>query len=469
MRPFAWHALCWRRELVDYELRGTGEDLLHRLVREGLPELRAALAAHDHQLSRTVEREFEAYLGCGDPERGFAWLECVDCSDAVLVPFSCKGRAFCPACCGRRMAERAAWLVERVIPHVATRQWVLTVPWPRRWLLARNPELALGVVRIALDRIEAWYRARAAAPEGRSGAVTVLQRFSSSLSLNLHFHIVHLDGVYVDGAAGGRSFRQATPHQEDVEKVVLEIGVLAERWLAKQGFAGDEALEQDPDDAVGLLQQASLAGVEAVGPRAGKKVRRVQTFHGRDVALPPRCAAYEGYNLHAGVALKATAREALERLLRYTLRPPLAKERLSQREDGTVVLGMKRAWSDGTHTIEFSLADFVGKLAAIVPPARSNQTVYRGVLAGNSSLRSEIVPQPPPLSRKERCRRRRRKLTRRPRGHGLGWAELLERVFGHDVFRCKLCNGPKRLHAVVVNPPASTRILAGLARARAPP
>ena len=31
-------------------------------------------------------------------------------------------------CGGRRMASRAAWLVDRVIPNVPIRQWVLTVP-----------------------------------------------------------------------------------------------------------------------------------------------------------------------------------------------------------------------------------------------------------------------------------------------------------------------------------------------------
>ncbi len=100
------------------------------------------------------------------------------------------------------------------------------------------------------------------------------------------------------------------------------------------------------------------------------------------MALLPRCAGYEVYNLHAGVSLRATEREALERLLRYTLRPPLAKERQTLRDGGrTVVLEMKRVWSHGTHNIEFSRVDFVGKLAALVPPPKSNQTVYHGVLA----------------------------------------------------------------------------------------
>jgi hypothetical protein len=116
-----------------------------------------------------VDRELRAYLACGDPSRGFAWLECVGCAHHRLVPFSCKTRGFCPSCAGRRMAERAAELVDRVIPHAATRQWVLTVPWRRRWLLARRSDLAAGVLRIALRRIERFYRGATGRTHGRSG------------------------------------------------------------------------------------------------------------------------------------------------------------------------------------------------------------------------------------------------------------------------------------------------------------
>jgi len=38
-----------------------------------------------------------------------------------LVAFSCKGRAFCPSCGGRRMADTAAHLVDRVLPEVPVR------------------------------------------------------------------------------------------------------------------------------------------------------------------------------------------------------------------------------------------------------------------------------------------------------------------------------------------------------------
>ena len=53
-----------------------------------------------------------------------------------LVPFSCKGRGFCPSCGGRRMAERAAHLVDHVFPPVPVRQWVLSLPHRLRYVLA---------------------------------------------------------------------------------------------------------------------------------------------------------------------------------------------------------------------------------------------------------------------------------------------------------------------------------------------
>jgi transposase-like zinc-binding protein len=47
-------------------------------------------------------------------------------------PFSCKGRALCPRCGGRRMAERAAHLLDHVFPDVPVRQWVLSLPYRMR-------------------------------------------------------------------------------------------------------------------------------------------------------------------------------------------------------------------------------------------------------------------------------------------------------------------------------------------------
>jgi len=93
------------------------------VVREGLATLRGALTAVGRSLPRHVLNELEGFLGCGDPANGFAWLRCAGCDHHRLVTFACKGRGFCPRCGGRRMAATSAWWIDRVLPHVATRQW----------------------------------------------------------------------------------------------------------------------------------------------------------------------------------------------------------------------------------------------------------------------------------------------------------------------------------------------------------
>ena len=269
--------------------------------------------------------------------------------------------------------------------------------WSRRYLLARRPDLADGVLRAALRCVARWYRGATGRSRGKSGSVTVIQHFGSALNLNLHFHIVHLDGVYDRGADGKLRFFQAPLSTADIEGLVVEIALSCERWLAKQGFGcSDEDTLDGEDDASAVLQQASLLGTVATGERAGKQVRRVQRLGGREFALPPRCAAYGGYNVHANVSFSANDRDGLERLCRYVLRPPLAVGRLEPLEDGRVRIGMKRAWASPALSERVSRANTaqtkpgdrfrVGSRSDRTPPAMPNFRVSKlrvvGVRAG---------------------------------------------------------------------------------------
>jgi hypothetical protein len=210
------------------------------------------------------------------------------------------------------------------------------------------------------------------------------------MNLNLHFHCIFLDGIYCRKSNGQLKFRPVIPHTQDVEGLVVSIAESCEKWLSKQGHgAEDEA--QEEDDAQAVIQAAALAGKAALGPRAGKRARRVQVLGGREMELPPRCASFEGYNLHAGVGIQAANRGGLEQLCRYILRPPFAKARLERQEDGNLEMTMKRVWSDGTSKIIFSPMEFVERLVAIIPPPKAHQILYRGVLAGNSALRNRAA------------------------------------------------------------------------------
>ena len=67
---------------------------------------------------------------------------CDTCARERVVAFACKGRGFCPSCGGRRMADTAAHLVDRVIPSVPVRQWVLSLPFALRYRVAWDATLA---------------------------------------------------------------------------------------------------------------------------------------------------------------------------------------------------------------------------------------------------------------------------------------------------------------------------------------
>jgi hypothetical protein len=49
-------------------------------------------------------------------------MRCAECGHEKVAAYSCKRRGIWPSCGGRRMAETAAWLVDRVIPQVPVRQ-----------------------------------------------------------------------------------------------------------------------------------------------------------------------------------------------------------------------------------------------------------------------------------------------------------------------------------------------------------
>jgi len=457
--------------MVALEIRGRAQgEVLHRIVRRGLPRFRRAVEAADKNLPGFVWRELERFERCGDPAYGFAWLVCDPCAHHRLVPFSCGGRGFCPTCGGRRMAALAAHWVDRVLPEVGLRQWVVTVPWERRWLLARRPDLARKLIGLALRRIRRFLRKRAEARGvvgGRSGSLTVVQRFGSALNLNVHFHVLALDGVYARGPDGRLVFhRDRPPTTEDVERLVEQIAEAAQRMFAREGFGREEPDEEaEPDDALALIQAASIAGQSAI---RGRRARRHQVLGGRAYRLPPRCAACDGYTVHAGTAVGSRDAEGRERLCRYLARPALARPRLKELPDGGALLELKTPWSDGTASLTFTPEELVERLAALVPQPRSHVVLYHGVLAGRSSWRSEVVPDPPQTVSQEDAS----PLTSSrvaASSHYKTWAALLFRVFGVAGWRCPQCGGAMRLRAHSGGQ-STERILEGLERsARGPP
>jgi hypothetical protein len=103
------------------------------------------------------------------------------------------------------MTERAAHLVDRVLPDVPVRQWVLTFPYRLRYRLAWDHDGCRAATRLFVRAVFGFLRRRARESgviDGRGGVVIVVQRFGGALNLNVHLHALVLDGVFT--ASGGR-------------------------------------------------------------------------------------------------------------------------------------------------------------------------------------------------------------------------------------------------------------------------
>jgi hypothetical protein len=256
--------------------------LLYRIVAEHYPRFRERRIAEDRPLPRYVEEEFEAYLKCGRLEEGFLRVRCESCLAEKLVAFSCKRRGFCPSCGGRRMAETAALLVDEVLPGVAIRQWVLSLPFALRYLLATRPEVitqVLGIVYRAISghliRKAGLRRATAA-----TGAVTLIQRFGSALNANVHFHMLIPDGVYRrDGEGRAQFVPVCAPNPEELRVLVQTIAERLGRSLERSGLITRDIentyLAFDPAEEApihGLLGHSITYRI-ATGPREGQMAR----------------------------------------------------------------------------------------------------------------------------------------------------------------------------------------------------
>ena len=76
------------------------------------------------------------------------------------------------------MAESAALLVDEIFPRLPIRQWVLSVPFALRFLLAREPQVISSVLGIVYRAIanHLIHQAGCTADTAQTGAVTLIDR-----------------------------------------------------------------------------------------------------------------------------------------------------------------------------------------------------------------------------------------------------------------------------------------------------
>lgn len=310
------------------------------------------------------------------------------------------------------------------------------------------------------------------------GAIKFVQRFGSSLGLNVHFHALFLDGVHLSRGPTSTAAPEFLPapelQPEEVVRVHRDAIRRIHRALHRAGRS-DLVRSEDEDSAdaptandpgapsaslLPLLHAASIQDRVVLGPDAGRPVPRL-----RDPAADLRPASQglpdpdsliadgHGFSLHAVTLVEGADADRLEALVRYAARPALAQGRLEVRGDGKAKWTLRKPWRDGTRAFVFKPLTLLERLAPLVPHPREHGWTYHGSLAPASTLRDRIVPRRKPqlgADSPSSCD---------PSPHRRSWAELLERAFAEDVLRCPLCGGRRHRIATITGPLIARRIL----------
>jgi hypothetical protein len=358
------------------------------------------------------------------------------------------------------MNELSTHLMVHVVPDVPLRQFVLTLPFALRILVARDKRLLAAVRTVFLRAVSGFIRkkARAVYPSKTllTAGLCVVQRFGSALQLAPHFHAALFDGAYRKDADGKLHF-VAAPAITAAERLSLTTAVASrmERLLARRG----------------LFLNGQWTAQDDAGLQLSMEAMKVPAAHA--AGEPPSNASnVRGYNLHAQTRASAHDEAARLRLFRYILRPAIAQDRLHF-ENGLVTFTMKRVFSDGSQVLRFTPQDFIRRIAMLIPAPRQHEITYFGLLAANAKHRNDIVRVPthrrvPTVRGDENVASETSPKPLAPRCT-MTWAQLLKRTFAVDILHCERCGGRARVIAAITERAVIDKILTHLRAASGNP
>ena len=174
------------------------------------------------------------------------------------------------------------------------------------------------VVRISAYGREWRASGRQRAPEGaglrhcdgaRTGMVTYVQRFGSKLNLNVHLHVLALDGGYSFEHSKARFHRAGALHPEEHQALLSTVITRVTRTLVRAGvlMAEDEQpyLDLAMDSPYEQLAGAAIRYVIAAGPQAGRATMRLHdpllAVGASGARTKPFTAARDGFSLNCAV------------------------------------------------------------------------------------------------------------------------------------------------------------------------
>ena len=183
-------------------------------------------------------------------------------------------------------------LEQSVLPAVPIRHWICSLPWGLRALLGYDRRLCAEVVSAFVGELGRSLRLRAKAALGlgtvadaHTGAVAAVQRTDGALRLNVHFHVLSLDGVSIHDKPTGRLEFHAlpTPTRAEVAAAAARTAGRIEKILRAHGCSLDPEMQRGG---------AARAVPRRAGPRRLLRRRRSRRLRLRGAsragAAPPR-------------------------------------------------------------------------------------------------------------------------------------------------------------------------------------
>jgi len=200
------------------------------------------------------------------------------------------------------MRRRSAAVIHRVqtgVLHAEVDTDDLLVASALRFLLATNPPALTRVLGVVYRSIFRRLIGKAGLTDATShtGTVRLIECVGSALNLNVHFHMLFLDGVYRTSGAHPPVFRQvAAPDTNDLQELVEQIAARVGHALERRGLIEGDienawlASDHEASPLDDLIGHSITYGRIAPGP-AGQARRGEGTRMHLRVSRPRRRSA----------------------------------------------------------------------------------------------------------------------------------------------------------------------------------
>ena len=124
-------------------------------------------------------------------------------------------------------------------PRIPKRWIRVTAPVYARFLFASRPDVmgkVLGIVYRAIAT-HLSHKAGYTKASSQTGAVTLIQCFGGALNLNVHYHMLFPDGVYIEAKNGTLRFRRVkAPTIDELSRLTHTIAHRVGGYLERRGL-----------------------------------------------------------------------------------------------------------------------------------------------------------------------------------------------------------------------------------------